>query len=72
MIYQVAETVIISLLVVLLLPLAASVVIHEMDLLITPPTITEQHTGVRKWAPDYHRNDTYRVSGVNAKKERTQ
>lgn len=52
MIYQAAETLAISLLLVLLLPLAASVAVHEVDLYVSPPTNTEQYTVRRRWVPD--------------------
>ena len=53
MIYQAAETLAISLLLVLLLPLAASLAIREVERHVSPPTKWEQWEESRKWAPEY-------------------
>ena len=53
MIYQAAETLTISLLLVLLLPLAASVAVREIERCVSPPTRWEQYPESRKWTPGY-------------------
>jgi len=53
MIYQAIETTVISLLLVLLLQLAAVRAVQEIERHVSPPTSWEQWAESRKWAPEY-------------------